>query len=326
MSWLLENWFGSKESLEQVREDIHENLHTELYLGVSGIEDPEQSANRLPSKELFVSLHGPWDALEEQEAELLRYIHDELPPVVRDEVGIFPFYTQVTQDGYLVLTYIRNATENSVLLDTLPLTLITPEGEVVASKNFEMMTFGPIGDESSRPCEFLFRWNEFSNLPEKETPLTLGYRKPEKKSGESLFAGGEIEMDEIEYYRQQLAANPVEEGKVDLKALGLKEAENGSIKVVVLFRNGLDKRLEFTEVPIIINDQNGDTVARVSYTLENMKVDPKDYRIIAFQIPATSILKEGVSIEDCTVFIPKATQQKKEPTVFDATKPKGFLQ
>ncbi|QQE74126.1 SLAP domain-containing protein [Brevibacillus composti] len=326
MSWLLENWFGSKESLDQVREDIHENLHKEIYLGVSGIENPEQSANRLPSKELFVSLHGPWDVLEEQEAELLRYIHDELPPVVRDEVGIFPFYTQVTQDGYLVLTYIRNATEKSVLLDTVPLNLVTPEGEVVARKNFEMMTFGPIGDQSSRPCEFLFRWDEFDNLPEKEIPLTLGYVRPVKKSGESAQAGGELEMDEIEYYRKKLAENPVQEGQVDLKALGLKEGENGGLKVVVLFRNGLDKRLEFTEVPIIVHDQSGEAIARVSYTLENMKVDAKDFRIIAFEIPASSILKEGVSVEECTVFIPKATQQKTENPVFDATKSKGFLQ
>ncbi|WP_243014849.1 SLAP domain-containing protein, partial [Brevibacillus borstelensis] len=180
MSWLLENWFGSKESLEAVREEIQENLHKEIYLGVSGIENPEQSSNRVPSKELFLSLHGPWDTLDEQEAELLRFVHDELPAVVRDEVGIFPFYTQVTQEGYLVLTYIRNSTQQSILLDRLRLNLVTPEGKVVATKSFEMMTFGPIGDESSRPCEFLFRWDEFDDLPEKEVPLTLGYQRPSK--------------------------------------------------------------------------------------------------------------------------------------------------
>ncbi|MEJ8544122.1 SLAP domain-containing protein [Brevibacillus borstelensis] len=326
MSWLLENWFGSKESLEAVREEIQESLHKEIYLGVSGLDDPEQSSNRVPSKELFLSLNGPWDTLDEEEAELLRFVHDELPPIIRNEVGIFPFYTQVTRDGYLVLTYIRNATEQSILLDRLRLDLKTPEGKVVASKSFDMMTFGPIGDESSRPCEFLFRWDEFTDLPEEEIPLALGYQKPEKQSGESVVAGGELEMDEMEYYRQQLAANPVEEGKVDLKALGLKKGENGSLKVVVLFRNGLDKRLDFSEVPIVVHDANGEDIARVSYTLENMKVDPKAFRVIAFQIPASSIKKQDFSVEECTVFIPKAYEKQKESQVYDATKPKGFLQ
>jgi SLAP domain-containing protein len=328
MSWLLENWFGSKESLEQVREEIHEHLHKEIYLGVSGIDHPEQSSNRIPSKELFLALHGPWENnLDEQEVELLHFIHDELPPVVRDEVGIIPFFTQVTQEGYLVLTYIRNATNRSVLLQRLPLSLVTPEGEVVARKTFEMLTFGPIGDESSRLCEFLFRWSEFDKIPEKEVPLTLEYRKPDKKANEPGIAGGELTEAEQQKYREQAAAFPVEEGKVDLQVLDITEGSNNGLKVVVLFRNGLNKRLEFTDVPIIVRDQAGDAVARVQYTLENMKVNPMGQRIWSFEIPVASIKKEGVKAADCTVYIPQAKQQHNEKkAASEATQPKGYLQ
>lgn len=327
MSWLLENWFGSKESLEQVREEIHEHLQKEFYLGVSGIDHPEQSSNRVPSKELFLALHGPWENnLGEQEAELLQYIHDELPPVVRDEVGIVPFFTQVTQEGYLVLTYIRNATNRSVLLQRLPLALLTPDGEVAASKTFELISFGPIGDGSSRLCEFLFRWSEFDNIPEKEVPLTLVYRKPDKQAEEPGFAGGELTGAEQQKYSEKAAAFPVEKGKVDLQVLDITEGTNNGLKVVVLFRNGLNKRLEFTEVPIIVRDKEGDAVARVQYTLENMKVSPMGQRIWSFEIPATSIKKEGIKAADCTVFIPQAKQQKKENAAPEATQSKNYLQ
>jgi SLAP domain-containing protein len=207
MSWLLENWFGSKESLEQVKEDIHEHLHRELYLGLSGIDNPEQSSTRVPSKDLYVSISGPWDnKLDEAEEELMQFIHDELPAIVRDEVGIIPFFTQVTQDGYLVLTYIRNATPREILLQRLPLVLTTPDGETVATKVFDLTTVGPIGDMTSRPCEFLFRWDEFSKVPEEETVFTLGYKKPTlTKSEVNDQETGGLSKTEIGQYTKQVA-------------------------------------------------------------------------------------------------------------------------
>lgn len=319
MSWLLENWFGSKESLEQVREDIHEHLHKEFYLGVSGIDNPQQSANRIEAKELFLTMNGPWDdQLDEAEQELLQYIHDELPPVVRDEVGIIPFYTQVTAEGYLVLTYIRNATNRNVLLQKLPLTLVTADGEEVARKTFDLMEKGPVGHMASRPMEFMFRWEEFDRIPDKEVPLTLIFKKPEKRrveESEDLNIG--LSADEQAHYVQKAKEKaPVEQGQVDLQVLDIKPGKDKGLKVVVVFRNGLEKRLEFTEVPIIVHDKAGDAVARVNYTLENMKVEANSQRIWAFDIPATSIKKSEVNVEELTAFIPKARQRKNDKAAY----------
>lgn len=329
MSWLLENWFGSKESLEQVREDIHDHLHKELYLGVSGIDSPEQSSTRIASKELQLLMNGPWDnKLDETESELLQYIHDELPPVVRDEVGIVPFFTQVTAEGYLVLSYIRNASNRSVLLQKLPLSLVTADGEVVAKKTFDLMSFGSIGDLSSRPCEFIFRWNEFSKVPDQEVPLTLAYKKPDsKKSGVENDPNSGLSPEEIAHYKKEIAkTTPVAEGQVDLQVLDIMAGEENGLKVVVMFRNGLAKRLEFTEVPIMVRDKSGVHVARVNFTLENMKVEANSSRIWAFDIPASSISKPVVDAADLTAFIPNARQQKKDASFTQTVENKGLLQ
>lgn len=329
MSWLLENWFGSKESLEQVREDIHEHLHKELYLGVSGIEDPGQSSTRIESKELFLLMNGPWDSkLDEAESELLQYIHDELPPVVRDEVGIVPFFTQVTAEGYLVLTYIRNATDRSVLLQKLPLSLVTAEGKVVARKTFDLISSGPIGDMSSRPFEFMFRWNEFIELPDQEVPLTLAYKKPDKKKSVSNaeFNRG-LSAEEMERYTKQAeTTTPVTAGQVDLQVLDIMPGEDNGLKVVVVFRNGLEKRLEFTEVPIMVHDKAGKQVARVQFSLQNMKVEANDQRVWAFEIPASSIDQAEVDVAELTAYIPKARQSKKDSSTIHAVENKGLLQ
>lgn len=331
MSWLLENWFGSKESLEQVREDIHENLHREFYLGVSGLDNPQQSANRVDSKELFLVMNGPWEnQLDDAEQELLQYAHDEMPPVVRNEVGIIPFFTQVTNDGYLVLTYIRNATERSVLLQKLPLSLVTEDGEEVARKTFDLVASGPVGEMSSRPMEFMFRWDEFDRIPEKEIPLMLTFIKPKKHEVEDNqnYNWGLSANESEQYLQQAEEKNPIVEGEVDLQVLDIKPGEDNGLKVIVAFRNGLGKRLEFTEVPIIVHDKAGDTVARVHFTLENMKVEANSHRVWAFDIPSSSFKKEAVNIAELTAFIPKAQQRKKEkaqvaPEVEDN---KGLLQ
>ncbi|MED4586209.1 SLAP domain-containing protein [Brevibacillus choshinensis] len=329
MSWLLENWFGSKESLEQVREDIHEHLHKEFYLGVSGIDNPEQSSTRIASNELDLLMNGPWDnKLEEAETELLQYIHDELPPVVRDEVGIVPFFTQVTDEGYVVLTYIRNATNRSVLLQKLPLTLMTEEGEIVAQKTFDLIPSGPIGDLSSRPFEFLFRWNEFSKLPEQEVPLKLTYVKPAapKEVGQELNQG--LTKEETEKYLKQAdKTSSVEPGQVDLQVLDIMSGADNGLRVVVAFRNGLEKRLEFTEVPIIVNNEEGNNVARVQYTLHNMKVEANSNRVWAFDIPSSSIKQEIDDLSKLTAVIPKARQSKKQSSANLAVENnKGLLQ
>ncbi len=329
MSWLLENWFGSKESLEQVREDIQDHLHKETYLRVSGLENPEQSSNRVAAKDLFLTLHGPWGTnLDEMETELLQYVHDELPTVVRDEVGIIPFFTNPTPQGYLVLTFIRNATNRDVVINRLPLALVTAEGEVVARKTFDLMAFGPIGDMASRPCDFMFRWDEFLRVPEQEVPLTLIFDAPKEKSAllpdEHKQTDG-LSAEEIRKYEELLGENPqVVQDEVDLKVVDIVDAEYGGLKVVVLFRNGLSKRLEFTEVPIFVRNKQGEEVARVQYGLKNMKVEAQSSRLWGFYIPADSLKKPGVKAADCIAHIPAAKRENQPNPI--TIEQKGFIQ
>jgi SLAP domain-containing protein len=329
MSWLLENWFGSKESLEQVREEIQENLQKEIYLGVSGIENPEQSSTRVPSQELYVSMNGPWqNKLDDTEAELLQYIHEQLPAVVRDEVGIIPFFAQPTAKGYLVLAYIRNATKRSILLQKLSLSLATPDGEVVCRKSFNMFSLGPIDDMVSRPCEFLFRWDEFEKIPEKEVPLTLVYTKSSspKRAVPKVETGG-LNKEEWEQYNKRVSElGPLVEGQVELRVLDVIAGEDDGLKVVVLFRNGLDKRLEFTRLPIEVRDQSGDLMAKVQYTLENLKVEGKSHKVWAFEIPASSIRKPISDLSQISAVIPRPKQQKKPVPRVAKAENKGLLQ
>lgn len=307
MSWLLENWFGSKDDLEEVREEVHEHLQAETYLGVSGIDNPEQSSNRLPSKDLFLSLHGEWESrLQDTEIELLQFIHDELPPIVRSEVGIIPFFTNVLNEGYLVLTFIRNAGDRDVSFNKLPLSLVDPSGNVVATKVFNMTSFGGVGDMSSRPCDFLFRWEEFTQIPEEEVPLRLVYKRPENQASKikvNLQDG--LTPEEKSRYEKIAQSNEPAQGEVELRVLGVNSAEEGGLRVAVLFHNGLDKSLEFTEVPIILLNPQGEEMTRMHYGLKNMKVAANSSRIWGFHVPAESLKKPVGNPEECQVIIPK---------------------
>lgn len=307
MSWLLESLFG-KENIDEVKDDIYAHLQTESYLGVSGIENPERSSNRIPAKDLFLSLHGHWEQrLQEQEIELLQFIHDELPPIVRDEVGIIPFFTNVLNEGYLVLTFIRNASDRDISLNKLPLSLVDPDGNVVAAKTFDMLAFGGIGDHSSRPCEFLFRWEEFSHIPEQEVPLRLVFanpRKAAKAQKEVELLDGLTAEEKAQFEKIAQDQQPVQ-GDVELRVLGVKSADEGGMRIVVLFHNGLSKSLEFTEVPIIIQTKTGQEVARVHFGMKNLQVAPNTSRLWGFHIPEESIRVKNVNPEECKAIIPK---------------------
>ncbi|GAA4718580.1 SLAP domain-containing protein [Brevibacillus fulvus] len=308
MSWLLENWFGSKESLAQVREEIHEYMGNETYLGLSGIESPEQSANRVASKELFLTLHGPWGSkLDEMEAELLTYIYEQLPPVVRDEVGIIPFYANPLEDGYLVLTFIRNATDHDILINKLPLTLVTPDGDIVARKTFDMLSFGEIGDFSSRPCEFLFHWNDFLKVPDPDVELRIVCEPSARKRPTGLRPANRADgltEQELAQYNKLVHQEPVTDNVI-VKVLDIKAAEAGGLRVVVLFRNGFDQGISFTEVPLVVKHKNGAEVARVRFGLRNMRVSAKGHKIWSFHIPEKSLKDPNVDPAECIAVVPE---------------------
>jgi SLAP domain-containing protein len=79
--------------------------------------------------------------------------------------------------------------------------------------------------------------------------------------------------------------------------------------VIVLFRNGLEKRLEFTEVPILIQDQQGREVARVHYELQNLQVDAQSSRMWTFYVPRDSLKNQNVNPAECTAYIPQPRQR-----------------
>ena len=314
MSWLLENWFGGKESLDQVREEISGYVQKEVYLGVSGLENPEQSANRMAPQELFLALHGPWGKkLDENEAAFLQFVHDELPPVVRDEVGIISFFATSTREGYLVLTFIRNAGKRDIAFYKLPLSLVNEKGEVLAKKSFDMLKFGSVGDRSSRAADFLFRWEEFRRLPEPDEKLFLHFDAPLKKRITTV-AGPEdtLTAAELEHYKKLAVDQRLEvvPGEVKLDALDLLPADDGAWKVVALFRNGLNNRVEFTDVPIQIRDQQGKEVAVVRFGLKNLRVDPNSSLIWGFRIPPESVKKSRVDLSECTAYIADPESKK----------------
>jgi len=315
MSWLLENWFGSADSLDEVRDDVHRYAQKETYLGTSGLEKPEQSSNRVPAKELNLSLYGPWyNHLQEFETELLQFIHDELPSVVRDEIGVIPFFTNAVMEGFLVLAFVRNANAREVLINHLPVALVTEDGQFAARKSFEMLPLGPIPAHSSRLFAFLFKWEEFSVIPSQEVPLSLvvdiAKHKQSLLSQELMEQKNGLTAEEEALYSviasKQTGAEP---GEVNLQVLAITPVEEGGMKVIVLFKNGLDKRLEFTEVPIYIQDQTGAEVASVSYGVKNLWVNPQESRLWGFYVPLDS-LKKDVDPADCTAYIPEARPNK----------------
>lgn len=316
MSWQLVNWFGSKQGLEQAREDIHEFLQKEFYLGVSGIEQPEQSSNRIPSKELFLNLNSlASKSLEEMDIELLQFIHDELPPVVRDEVGIFPFFTNVLNTGFLVMTFVRNATHQDIMLNKLPLALVTSDGKVVARKSFEMLTMGGLQDMSASPCEFLFTWEDFLFMPEDDTQLFMVYDKErldQYKMEEKLVEkhNGLTDEEEESYIQKVKDLFPIRDGQVELTAIDLVQVPDGGLKVIVAFMNGLDKRVEFTEVPVYIRDEIGRDVARMHFGLHSLYIKPKTQRVWGFYIPASSLEGKDLDLSTCKAYVPDARQDK----------------
>ncbi|WP_232697856.1 SLAP domain-containing protein [Brevibacillus daliensis] len=316
MSYKLANLFGSTEGLDQARKDIHDHLQKEVYLGVSGLEQPELSSNRLSSKELEIYENSFWaKELDDVELEFLQMIHDELPSVVRDEIGVFPFFTNVLNDGFLVITFLRNATEKDIILNKLPLALVDAKGNVYARKTFELLAVGPVPKLSSRPLEFKFDWENFIEMPDEDTQLTMVYDndtvKQFKRDEELVEKHNGLTDEEEETYTQKVEELfPIKKGQVELQAIDLVQVKDGGLKVIVAFMNGLEKRVEFTEVPVIICDEKGRQIANMHFGMQSLQVQPNNRRLWGFYIPVSSIEAKDMDVSKCKAYVPEARQDK----------------
>lgn len=101
------------------------------------------------------------------------------------------------------------------------------------------------------------------------------------------------------------SAKPLQPNQVDIMHLTLKKSENGDLVSTVLIRNGTQRILHFQSLPLCITERvSGMVVAKGTFSLKNLTVQPFTSKPATFVFPASSIHMEPIDLSSCRVTYP----------------------
>ena len=81
--------------------------------------------------------------------------------------------------------------------------------------------------------------------------------------------------------------------------------ENGSLHTTLLIRNGSEKNVKFEQLPLIVEDASGDSVAKGAFQFEELEVKANTSKPWTFIFPKELVLKEDMDLSKWKVYPPK---------------------
>ncbi|NGQ95612.1 accessory Sec system S-layer assembly protein [Brevibacillus sp. SYP-B805] len=310
----LKSLLGKQPNPEEIKEQIKEESvlpAAEAPLGDGGKDAP---ANDPAQRVTPLSLHESWEQrLSQQEKYTLSFMANELPPMAEGSVSLAGIGLVPHEEGILVTAFIRNGLPRPIRLQKMPLVVLVKQGELFARQVFDLSEAGEIPPFHARPWEFVFTREHFLQVNLLLTNWKLAFEIAEKK----MILPQQLELeeswiktltDEQKHQLIELAKRlpPIQHGEVNVQSVQLHKDDAGSLRALLLIRNGSDKALSFEKLPLALVDATGETAAQGLFELGGLTVNPGTSKPWLFIYPPESIVKQDADFSRWSVRVPQA--------------------
>ena len=231
----------------------------------------------------------------------------QLPPIEDGQVSINGVYTFDMGDKIEVNVYLRNGLTKQINFHKVPLVIINQKGEVLAKQTMDMHDFGILPPLSARPCKVYFdKENVFVDT------IPMDDWKIQFEKSISAINTVKVELEDMpenidrdlkNSFVKFLAKLPlIRSGDVNIEVFKTLKCMDNSISIVFLILNGCDKIVKLERLPILIEDEQGEVVAKGLFDIENVSVNPHKAKIYDFTITEDYIVKKDYDISNCKVY------------------------
>jgi accessory Sec system S-layer assembly protein len=234
-----------------------------------------------------MSIH-PDSKLTQEDHYYFQFLHNDLPDLKQNQLSLAGIELKKDDEALYVIAFVRNSLSKAIKLGQTPLLLIGPDGENIASKEFDLSSLGEIPANSSRPWQFVF---PVKDVKISEIPVT-GW-----KLAFELKASHKLDLDES--WEQSMASEEIskleklvstlqapKQGEVNF--MGLKAAiDNDSLNVTLLIRNGSKKDINLQQLPLVVEDASGTIIAQGGFTFNEFRVRANTSKPWTFIFPET---------------------------------------
>lgn len=306
---------GGKPDPNELREQIKEESILTASEATTMKEEQKTATQPAVSEgvETPLSLHESWEEnLSMPQKYSLSFMAIGLPPIAPGNVSLAGISLVPHEEGIAVVAFVRNASPNPITLGKMNLVVLIEDNRLFTRQQFDLSELGEIPPYHARPWEFIFQREHFLILDVVLRNWKLAFEIAEKK----MVLPQKLELEEswikslsdaqkdslIELAKRLPALKP---GEVNVQSVQLAKSEDGSLRALLLIRNGSERSLSFEKLPLALIDATGETVAQGLFELGSLTVNAETSKPWLFIFPPESILKENPDFSRWSVRVPQ---------------------
>ncbi|MGH4123104.1 MAG: SLAP domain-containing protein [Clostridium sp.] len=231
----------------------------------------------------------------------------ELPTLEDGQVSINGVYTFDMGDKIEVSVYLRNGLSKQINFHKVPLVIINQKGDILAKQMMDMHDFGILPPFTARPYKIYFdKVNVFVDT------IPMDDWKIQFEKSISAINTVKVEMEEMPEDMDRDLKNSftkflnklplIRSGDVNIEVFKTLKCMDNSISIVFMILNGCDKIVKLERLPILIEDEQGEVVAKGIFDIENVNVNPHKAKVYDFTITEDYIVNKDYDISNCKVY------------------------
>ena len=261
-----------------------------------------------------LSLHESWEQeLDVNQKYSLTFLANDLPPIAVGNVSITGVHIAPHDEGVEVTAFLRNGLPRPIRFEKMNLLILFGDQELFSRQEFDLSVIGEIPPFSARPWTFVFARENFLQKDVLLTNWKIAFELAQKK----VVLPQQLELeeswikalnDEQKTSLIQLAKTlpPLQEGEVNVQSVQVSRAEDGSLRALLLIRNGSTQSLSIDKIPLVLIDAMNEKTAEGLFEIGGLTVNPGTSKPWLFIFPKESIVKENPDLSRWKVTVPQA--------------------
>jgi accessory Sec system S-layer assembly protein len=271
-----------------------------------GIEDNPESDKLIKTS---LSFH-PKAKIGNEEKYYFQFLHNELQDLKENQVSLSGIDLKSADNQVFIAAFVRNSLPKGIKFQDVTLLLLGPDSEKLGRKKFDLSLLGELPPNSSRPWEFVFNQEDLvtTELPQTGWKLAFELSKAKKPHSLELEESWEKSLSEVDKENlQKIVENvqPPKPGEVNFMGIQVKVNNEGQLHTTLLIRNGSDKDITLQQLPLIVEDADGDIIAKGGFQLDHLVIKANTSKPWTFIFPAELILKEEPDLSKWMAYPPQ---------------------
>ncbi|MFE8701707.1 accessory Sec system S-layer assembly protein [Cytobacillus sp. FJAT-54145] len=255
-----------------------------------------------------LSFHPDWE-LTNQEKYVYQFKHEQLPLLKPNQISITGTKLIQYNDGFVVVAFLRNTLPKAVRFEAVDLLLLDENGQAIAKKQFELDGLDELPSMACRPWRFLFSNEDklVEKIPEHGWKIAFELKQSQSKHQLELAESWENQISPLqkEHLEKLVASLPkLSPGEVNFMGIETKYTPEQNLAVTVLIRNGSEKNIMLEQIPLIVEDADGDIVCQGGFKLDQFEVKANTSKPWTFIFPKELVTKEKPNLTKWKVYPP----------------------